>query len=165
MSIIKTTFNIVNNSWSQIEQNFDDTHLDLQFNAVGSETVSVQNLQFGYSFTKDDTVLTAGNFPTVGALEFIRDTNYINDRINIIRGTTYTLNVWAENFGDRVSQTFEIITPIPSQPFESWTLHNNVWVPPIPIPTDGPPDALYKWSEKQKKWFLLVPPLSDFDDI
>jgi hypothetical protein len=165
MSIIKTTFDIINNSWSKIEQNFDDTHLDLQFNAVGIDGVNVQNLHFGYSFTKDGNILTEGNFPTVGALDFIRETNYINDRINITRGSTYNLYVWAENFGDRVDQTFEIITPIPSQPFESWTFNGNVWTAPIPMPTDGPADAVYKWSEKQKKWFLMIPPLTDFDDI
>jgi hypothetical protein len=38
------------------------------------------------------------------------------------------------------------------------------------MPEIGPPDEngafdAYVWSEKQQKWFLMTPPLTQYDDI
>lgn len=37
----------------------------------------------------------------------------------------------------------------PPQPYLSWTLVNNVWMPPTEHPTDG---KLYKWNEATLSW-------------
>jgi hypothetical protein len=166
MSTIKTTFNVIDKSWSQVEEFMNDSHIDLQFNAIGGmDQNNIDNLSFGYKFSQSGEIITQGNFPTVGTLEFIKETPFTNNIVGISRNSTYQLYVWAENFGDRIDNTFEIQVPPPLQPYPSWSWNGTEWVSPVPMPTDGPVDAAYKWSEKQSKWFLLVPPLTDFDDI
>lgn len=42
---------------------------------------------------------------------------------------------------------------IPPQPYESWTLDEDlcVWLAPVPYPTD---DNLYSWDEDSQQWIL-----------
>ena len=47
---------------------------------------------------------------------------------------------------------------LPPQPFPSWIISNNKWIPPVPKPTDSLPEGSnYIWAEGQKKW-VIVPP-------
>jgi len=39
------------------------------------------------------------------------------------------------------------------QPFPSWVLVNNLWTPPIELPTTGGP---HKWDEASKNWVSLA---------
>ena len=40
----------------------------------------------------------------------------------------------------------------PPQPYPSWILVDNVWVAPVPMPTDGGP---YYWDEQTKSWIKV----------
>jgi hypothetical protein len=106
----------------------------------------------------------------VGILESAKNTLLINSRIVLSSNTEFTLDVWAEYESVRTDTQFVFSTPIPRKPYESWAWIDNKWTPPIPMPEIGPPDEIgrfdtYVWSEKQQKWFLMTPPLTQYDDI
>jgi len=166
MSIVRATFETNNTVWSLSEVSPNANYIDLQINFIsGDEITAFNNLRFGYSLLKNNDVVKQDMFPIAGTIEFARSAPLIVERIAVQPDVEYTLAVWAENAGVRTNSTFTFSTPIPSKPFPSWTWDGTEWIAPIAIPTDGPADAAYKWSEKQQKWFLLVPPLHNFDDI
>jgi hypothetical protein len=37
-------------------------------------------------------------------------------------------------------------------PYPSWSLVNNVWVPPVPYPNDA---NQYNWDEETKSWVII----------
>lgn len=166
MSTIKATFDTDTKQWNLSKAFMTVNYIDLQLNLnFLVEETAINNLRVGYRLTKNDEIASQGFYPPAGAISAAKTTPLINERILIVPNSDYTLIVWAENFGEKIDATFNFVTPMPAQPFPSWTWNNNQWNPPVPMPTDGPEDAAYKWSEKQQKWFLLVPPLHDFDDI
>jgi hypothetical protein len=166
MSTIKATFDIDTREWSLSKAFITADYIDLQINLnFLVEETAFNNLRVGYRLTRDTEMVSQGVYPHAGAITTAKTTPLINERILVASNAGYTLLVWAENFGERIDSTFNFITPMPAQPFPSWTWDNNQWNAPTPMPTDGPADAAYKWSEKQQQWFLLVPPLHDFDDI
>jgi hypothetical protein len=166
MSIIKATFETNTTTWSLSEVSPNANYIDLQINFVSDAEITVfNNLRFGYSLLKGEDVVKQEVFPIGGTIESARSTPVISERILVQSATEYTLDVWAENEGVRTDSIFTFSTPVPDQPFPSWTWNGTEWTAPIAIPTNGPADASYKWSEKQQKWFLLVPPLHAFDDI
>ena len=165
MSVIQTTFSVTEKAWTQSEVAPTNVYTDLQFNVADGDVAEINHLNFGYTFSLNGETISEGRFPPAGTIETVKTTNVISDRINVLPNTTYQLYVWAENASDRSEKTFEITTPPPDRPYASWVWDGTTWVPPVPMPTDGPEDAAYKWSEKQQKWFLLVPPLTQFDDI
>jgi hypothetical protein len=166
MSIVKATFETTTTTWSLSEVLPNANYIDLQINFISDAEITVfNNLRFGYSLLKDTDVVKQETFPVGGTIESARATPVINERILVQPDIKYTLDVWAENAGIRTNSSFTFSTPIPDQPFSSWTWNGTEWTAPIAIPTNGPDNASYKWSEKQQKWFLLVPPLHNFDDI
>jgi hypothetical protein len=170
MSVIKTTYNITSNQWTQSAVLLPNPYVELQFNVVDAKNTELNSLNFGYVFSLDEVTLQESRFPTAGIIETLKSTSIINERTIVDLNKTYKLYVWAENEGNRAEKTFEIKTPIPVQPFASWSWNSNEWVPPVPMPEIGPPDEngafdAYVWSEKQQKWFLMTPPLTQYDDI
>jgi hypothetical protein len=166
MSIVKATFDTINTTWSLSESSPNSNYIDLQINFIsGAEITVFNNLRFGYSILNGNAVIKHEIFPLAGTIESVKSTPVINERILVQPDIEYTLDVWAEDAGTRTGSSFTFSTPVPTQPFPSWTWNGTEWTAPIATPTDGPADAAYKWSEKQQKWFLLVPPLHSFDDI
>ena len=41
---------------------------------------------------------------------------------------------------------------IPKKPFPSWILENNIWVAPVPEPTDK--EHVYCWDESKLNWVM-----------
>jgi len=171
MSIVRATFDVINKTWGLTEVTPAVTWIDLQFNWISSsEETTISNFKFGYKLTNGDTTIVEGIYPTVGILESAKNTPLINNRIVLSSNTEFTLDVWAEYESVRTDTQLAFSTPIPRKPYESWAWIDNKWTPPIPMPEIGPPDEIgrfdtYVWSEKQQKWFLMTPPLTQYDDI
>lgn len=166
MSIIQATLDLTNKKWIvENEAVPGEPYVILQTRVLDVDNSTVNSLIFGYSFSLDGSVITTQKFPLAGKIDVITPNNLVSETVNVKHSTTYVLELWAENNGMRVEEKFDIAIPPMPQPFSSWTWNGMEWVSPVPLPTDGPENASYKWSEKQQKWFLLVPPLSDFDDI
>lgn len=171
MSIVRATFDVINKTWSLTEVSPAVTWIDLQFNWISSSgETTISNFKFGYKLTNGDTAIVEGIYPTVGNLESAKTTPLINSRIVLLSNTEFTLAVWAEYESVRTDTQLVFSTPTPPKPYESWTWSGEAWVPPVPMPEIGPPDETgrfdtYVWSEKQQKWFLMTPPLTQYDDI
>jgi hypothetical protein len=166
MSIVQATLELDKKKWTVENAAAPGKQsIALQVNVADAETASINHFSFGYTLTLNDSVVAQCKFPEVGTIISIAPTNLISETILVTPNTTYSLYLWAENGGDRTEKTFELRTPIPPQPHLSWTWNGNAWVSPVPLPTNGPKGAAYKWSEAQQKWILLVPPLSQYDNI
>jgi hypothetical protein len=171
MSIVRATFDIINKTWSLTEVSPAVNYIDLQFNWISnSEETSINNFKFGYILTDGNTTITEGIYPTVGNLEFAKNTPLITNRILMSSNTEFLLDVWSEYESVRIDARLVFSTPRPLKPYESWTWNGETWVAPIPMPEIGPQKAdgswdSYVWSEKQQKWFLMTPPLHQYDDI
>lgn len=166
MSTLQITLNLTGKSW-KIKNNIDQDamSMSLQINVSDAETANINHLNFGYKLFLEESEISQDRFPPTGTVNYIRSSNIIDEVIHVSANTNYKLYLWAENAADRIEQTFDVRTPPPSQPYPSWSWSGSEWVAPIPLPLDGPENAAYKWSEKQQKWILLVPPLGQYDDI
>lgn len=166
MSTIQITFNLTKKT-CKIDKRLEsgDTSLIVQVNVEDANTAEVNHLSLGYAFSDNNGMISSRKFPEVGRIDAISTNNIIVETIIVEPNKTYKLYAWYENAGIRTEKDIDIKTPIPLQPYQSWTWNGTAWIPPVPMPTNGPKDASYKWSEKQQKWFHLVPPLHQFDDI
>jgi hypothetical protein len=171
MSIVRATFDIINKTWSLTEVSPAVNYIDLQFTwTSSSEETTISNFKFGYKLTNGDTTIVEEIYPTVGILESAKTTPLINNRIVVSSNTEFILDVWAEYESVRTDDQLLFLTPRPPKPYESWSWNGSEWIAPIPMPEIGPPDEngssdAYVWSEKQQKWFLMTPPLYQYDDI
>lgn len=163
---IHATLNLTN-STCNVNNNISagETSTEIQVSLEGLENIKINHLRFGYDFSINDSIISSITFPPVGKIDTVSNSTVIYETVAIESNSNYSMVLWAENGGIKFDKEFTITTPLPLQPHPSWTWNGTEWVAPVPVPTNGPADASYKWSEKQQKWFLLVPPLSQFDDI
>lgn len=166
MSTVQATLDLNNEKW-KVDKDFvpGEPYVILQTRVLEIDDSDVEHLTFGYSFSLNGEVITSQKFPETGKIDIITPNNLVSETIGVNQNTTYVLKLWARNSGNHFEENFNIDIPPPPQPYPSWTWDGSNWVSPVPVPTDGPDDASYKWSEKQQRWFHLVPPLTDFDDI
>ena len=171
MSIVRATFDLINKTWSLTEVSPAVNYIDLQLNFTpNTDETAIRHCKFGYKLINNDITIVEGIYPTVGNLESAKTTPLINNRIVVPSNTEFLLDVWAEYESVRTDSRLVFSTPISPKPYESWTWNGETWVPPIPMPeigtqkADGSWDS-YVWSEKQQKWFLMTPPLTQYDDI
>ena len=164
--IIQATLDLTNNKWKlpTTTINGGDNML-LQLNVLDTTPSSINHLQFGFVLSLNDEIIETDTFPQGGVVKFLGTGNIISNSVPVSSNTTYSLNLWAQNGLDRIEKTANIKVSRPVQPYVSWTWNGSDWAAPVPEPTNGPKDAAYIWSERQQQWFLLVPPLSQFDDI
>lgn len=165
-NIIQATLNLTNSKWRlpTTTINGGDNML-LQLNVLDTTPSSINHLQFGFVLSLNDEIIETDTFPQAGVVKFLGTGNIISNSVPVSSNTTYSLNLWAQNGLDRIEKTANIKVSRPVQPYVSWTWNGSDWAAPVPEPTNGPKDAAYIWSERQQQWFLMVPPLSQFDDI
>jgi hypothetical protein len=163
---IKITFDLAKKE-CKLDTNIEpgDESTQIQVAVEGASGVEINHLKFGYNLLLNDSAVSSVTFPEVGKIDTVKEGTVLYENVHIEPNTTYSLQAWSENGGERIDNEFTVTTPIPPQPYPSWTWNGSEWVSPVPVPTDGPADASYKWSEKQQKWFHLVPPLHHYDDI
>jgi len=164
--IIQATLDLTNNKWKlpTTTVNGSDSVV-IQLNVLDTTPSKINHLQFGFVLSLNNEIIETVTFPTAGTVKFVGTGNIISDSVMVSYNTAYSLELWAQNGLDRIEKTANIKVSRPVQPYVSWTWNGSDWAAPVPEPTNGPKDAAYIWSERQQQWFLMVPPLSQFDDI
>lgn len=150
MSIIKAVDDLVSRDWEFEEVDLHPTYADLQISFTkGTPIVEFDNLSFGYELLLNDEIVSTGTYPPAN-IKYVRsDQPYlISIRLTFIPDETYSLKVWAENGGEYFEDIHVFSSPIPSQPYPSWTWENKNWNPPVPYPEDG----FYSWNEDEQQW-------------
>ena len=74
--------------------------------------------------------------------------DYENVQTGVPAGLESNLLCVASNTGE-INDTYENGVFTSPQPFPSWSLINNIWTPPEPMPIDN---NFYVWNESTKSW-------------
>lgn len=151
MSEIRALDNLVDNIWDIIEVDTAPHYADLRIGFTKNEpVVNFDNLKFGFELGQDNNILDSKQWPPHGVRYRRTDQVFIvNHRLKFQPDQTYQLHVWAENAGVYVERTHEFTTPIPSQPYSSWTWNGSTWNAPTDYPNDGND---YEWNEQTLSW-------------
>lgn len=140
----------------------DDTLQDGFINACigftknGKLPVVFDSLHFGISVFSENEKIFEDSRPHKGSSYHSTDQECLDSFSvdNIHRGRKYTINVWAENAGEKWEKSFDITLPRPESPYPSWSYDkiHGLWVSPIPYPDD---DKTYIWDEDLTNWVEL----------
>lgn len=127
-----------------IEIGFTDGELPVEFD----------NLSFGLEVVANGEQAFSASYPPAGVNYVATDQEYIsNDRVYLRADDNVILSVWAENAGERYTDTVTFIIPRPPQPFPSWNWNGDYWEAPVPYPTDGEDIYIdYVWDEELGDW-------------
>jgi hypothetical protein len=138
--------------------------LTVELSVTDNSASMIKHLTCGFILYDSEGIkITEFLFPPAGTVSSLDGA--ISDSFEINYNTRFVLNCWAQNLGQRFEKDITFSSPIPLQPYASWTWNGaTAWVPPTPMPTNKK-GANYAWSEKLKKWIELVPPLHQYDDI
>jgi len=140
-------------------------NLTVAFTVSNNSISLVRHFTCGFFLTDNENQeIRKFIFPQAGAVSLVSPDGTISDHFEIEYNTSFVINFWAQNNGERFDTDVSFTTPIPTQPYASWKWNGSAWIPPTPRPIDKK-GAAYAWSEKLKKWIELIPPLTQYDDI
>ena len=143
----------IKTGWQVEFENLAATWADLHIGFTeGAPVVEFKNLKFGYTLSQDNKTLKTSQFPPPNIRYIRTDQEYlVIERLRLETETEYTLNLWAENAGERLETETTFTTPRPRRPYYSWTWDSGdkKWVAPIPYPQDG---ERYMWNEENQAW-------------
>lgn len=120
-----------------------------------SKIVTFNDLNFGYSILdSEENLLISDTFPK-GSEKYIQtDLDYlIHSNFILAHNKNYKIKFWAQNNGIFSESIYELNTPIPEKPFQSWTWNEdiNCWNNPVDHPSDG---LIYAWNEDNLEWVI-----------
>jgi hypothetical protein len=124
-----------------------------------NEITHFDNLSFGFVLKKnnDQTVLYEHHYPPTGMQYESADRSImIVENIDLKCEIGYTIECYAENAGETITNNLGILISRPESPFSSWIWRGENWEPPIPAPTDRP--AI--WDDNNRMW---IDPVSNDD--
>lgn len=157
MSKILATDNIKTQNWSlEFSDDFSPYYADLQIGFTEDKPIVVfKKLRFGFTLTDgNNEVIDEQSYPPQGIKYTRTNQKYlVTHRLKLSPDTDYSLFLWAENADVLIEHTETFKTPIPEQPFESWTWDGEKWNPPISYPDDG---LWYEWDEENGNWVLVA---------
>lgn len=151
MSKIIACDNVNTNTWNVSLEDIAPNYADLQIGCSdGSKCTEYSNLRFGFELRKDGEVVQEKSWPPKN-VRYIRSDQscLVTHRIKYDSDTTYEFFLWAENANQRAEHTFEFVTPMPPQPYPSWTWDGSDWIAPVAHPDNG---KFYVWNEEQQNW-------------
>jgi len=131
----------------------DAVMLSIGFRDNGNLPVTFDNMSFGYSVFDKKLEMLSEQHPSNDIAYIATDQDYIHSSYvgSLAGDKTYTVNVWAENGGEKWEDSFTFSLPKPGNPYPSWTFNEQegMWEPPIPYPDD---DEIYSWNEENQNW-------------
>lgn len=149
------TTDIASKTWSIDEEELGYSFIEIKFGFRDNNSLPVifNNLSFGYQLNLDSEKISEDSRPLPGISYVSTDQNFIElfTVSELLIGKEYSLNVWAENNGERWENTFIFFNPTFPKPYESWNWDEdqNMWVSPVPYPND---DDIYIWNEETTSW-------------
>jgi len=152
---MKFLADIATKSWSKedTEEYSFSVNLYFGFRNNGSLPVTFDGMGFGYTLENSEGIVDEDHNPLEGVVYISSDQDYISSHaINgLVPDKEYTVNVWAENAGERWENSFSFTLPRPESPYPSWTYNEDTysWDCPVPYPEDGP---FYIWNEENQEW-------------
>jgi hypothetical protein len=76
---------------------------------------------------------------------------------DLLPDTAYSASVMVCDGSEVVTDVLNFTTPIPDQPYPSWTWVKPDWVPPVPYPSDIIEGVLmYDWDEEGQQWIAIL---------
>ena len=158
--MIKLLAHLDHEVWT-LEGTADSHFIDLGIGARENDNVGVGfvNVSFGFEFFNEDGLLDFGNFPADGVrFNYTEDDVMSFNRIQPLEPETkYWVRAWLKDAGIDFSETFEITTSRPEQPYPSWRYESNIkeWIAPVSYPQDRPSDEeQYVWDEENQSWSI-----------
>ena len=175
MSNITATYNVIDNTCAIDTANATGILNFLEIFFTGNTpTINFEtNLRFGYSMTETATGAHVrsqdyvdGGFPPSPAIYTSANNGSVfnTDRYELTPGTDYIFKIWFE-IGTEIREFDKTFTtPIPEQPYSSWTWSDCKWNPPVPRPTprihpEHNIEIPVLWNETTQEWedFPLYP--------
>lgn len=152
---MKIIGDILTKSWLIKNDALQSSCIDICIGFTKKEKLPVtfDNLSFGLSVFSENEKIFEESRPHAGSSYHSTDQecldNFIIDNVN--RGRKYTINVWAENAGEKWEKSFDVTMPRSESPYPSWSYDkiHGVWVSPVPYPDD---DEIYFWDEDLTNW-------------
>lgn len=153
MSKIFATDHFETQNWEVTFEDLAPNYADLFIGFTNeAPVVWFKNLKFKYELKQGDNIKQYGVFPPANTRYIRSDQAYlVVERLKLQVETEYQLYLWAENSGQAFEKTITFTTPLPTQPYDSWTWDGEKWNPPVPYPTE---DKLYTWNEPNQSWDL-----------
>jgi hypothetical protein len=151
--IAKDDFNTQN--WLVTEEELSSYYADLCIGFTDQEPIiNFINLKFGFTLSLNNEVIETQSYPPENVRYLQTDQEFlVIHRLSFSPKETYSLFMWAENDGKRYEYTYDFTTPLPPQPYSSWTWNGEIWEAPVPYPNDG---EYYEWNEDTQEWDLMV---------
>lgn len=151
MSKLLATDDFKTGNWSLTIESLASNYADLFISFTNeAPVVEFRNLKFGYELKQGENIKKYGMFPPAGVRYVRSDQSYlVVERLTFKPDQTYTLFLWAENYGRRFEKEFEFTTPLPVQPYPSWIWNDEQWSAPVPYPNNG---TRYRWNEESQTW-------------
>jgi hypothetical protein len=145
-------------TWSQEGEELSSFSANLYFGFRnnGELPVTFDGMGFGYTLENSEGLISEDHNPLEGVTYISSDQDYITAHTinDLVPDEEYTLNVWAENSGNRWEEEFSFTLLRPTSPFDSWIYNeeNHAWEAPILYPED---DGMYAWDEESQEWVAM----------
>lgn len=151
MSKLIAIDNFKTGNWSLTVKDLASHYADLFIGFTNeAPVVEFTNLKFGFELRQDDNIKQYGVFPPAGVKYIRTDQDYVEVvRLKFKPDQTYTLWLWCENNAQRFEHEFQLETPVPDQPYDSWTWDGEQWNSPVPYPEGT---GVYWWDEESGQW-------------
>jgi len=152
---MKFLADIATKSWSKEDEELSNFSVNLYFGFRnnGSLPVTFSGMGFGYTLENSEGLISEDHNPLEGVVYVSSDQDYVSAHTinNLVPDEEYTVNVWAENAGERWEEEFTFTLPRPESPFESWIYNEetHAWEAPIEYPEGG---DMYTWDEENQEW-------------
>lgn len=162
---MKFVGDVISLEWKQTDDFVSNFYLpiELGFRDNDGFPVNFNNLSFGYELMQSYSFIIVESYTFHPSSEFeyvYTDQDYLYATIikNMSPAMDYKLKIWANNDNKYFEKVYDIVLPLPQQPYPSWHWDGstNSWQPPTPIPNDPPPGK-WIWDEKDQKWIEKKP--------
>jgi len=155
---MKFIADISKKTWEVIEEkaNGSEAFVSIGFVDNKKDKIFFDNLFFGANLKCGDKELSF-SFPNDGVSYISTDQKIIESfSFETKADEDWEVSVWAENSGELMTKTVNIVIEKPEKLFESWLWsdEDQSWYPPIPYPKDG---LSYLWNEEDKQWEIFHP--------
>ena len=152
MSRLEIKQEINSDNWHINEFDLQSEYVDVFIGFLNHDN-GFDNLRFGIEVRTEDNLIKKTAFPGINVSLKSSDQEFLQSlRIKWNPNTEYTFNVWASNQGTIKEKQFKITSPIPVQPFSSWTWNGNEWKAPVDKPNDG---EEYEWNNESQEWEII----------
>jgi hypothetical protein len=151
MSIIKINFNLSTNTGLIQKVGIEPRTLtEIHFTFTSADEYTYfQNLNFGYKLIHNNTTFKENDWPTPPIIYEMADrTPLVVDFCTLDVDRRYEIIAYAENNGEKINLTGDLLTEKPPKPHLSWVWVDDMWKAPVE-PED---DDSIVWNEDLLKW-------------